>query len=45
MANPQYMQELRQRMGRFITPTIIMGEEALLGFGMNLERIRELVGD
>lgn len=31
-------------MGRFVTPTIIVGEEVLLGFGMNLERIQGLVG-
>jgi len=43
VANPEYMQELRRRMGRFVTPTIVIGDEVLLGFGMNLDRIRQLL--
>lgn len=42
VANPKYMEELRKLMGRFITPTIVIGDEVLLGFGMNLDRIRQL---
>lgn len=38
------MDELRGLMGRFITPTIVIGKEVLLGFGMNLDRINKLVG-
>ncbi len=38
------MEGLKQLMGRFITPTIVIGEEVLLGFGANLTRIQELVG-
>ena len=42
--NPQHMDELRALMGRFITPTIVIGTEVLLGFGTNLDRIIQLVG-
>jgi hypothetical protein len=42
--NPQHMDELRALMGRFVTPTIVIGKEVLLGFGMNFDRIIQLVG-
>jgi len=42
-ANPQHMEQLKELMGRFITPTIVFGDEVLLGFGMNFERIQKLV--
>jgi len=42
VANPKYMDQLKKLMGRFITPTIVIGDEVLLGFGMNLDRIRQL---
>ena len=38
------MQELKTLMGRFITPTIVIGEEVLLGFGPSYARIQELLG-
>lgn len=41
--NPQHMGELKALMGRFITPTIVIGKEVLLGFGPNLDRINRLV--
>jgi hypothetical protein len=37
------MQELKAIMGRFITPTLIIDDQVLLGFGPNLPRIRELL--
>ncbi|MBM4431660.1 MAG: hypothetical protein FJ026_15150 [Chloroflexi bacterium] len=43
-ANAEYMQELKQLMGRFVTPTIVMDKEVFLGFGPNLQRIQQLVG-
>jgi len=41
--NPHYMDEVKQRVGRFVTPTIVIGDEVLLGFGMSFARIQELV--
>ena len=38
------MQELKQLMGRFVTPTIVIGKEVFLGFGPNFHRIQELLG-
>jgi hypothetical protein len=38
------MQELKQLMGRFITPTIVIGKEVLLGFGPSYARVLELLG-
>lgn len=43
-ANETYMQELKQLMGRFVTPTIVIGKEVFLGFGPNFHRIQELLG-
>jgi hypothetical protein len=37
------MDELKKLMGRFITPTIVIDGEILLGFGMSFTRIQELV--
>jgi glutaredoxin 3 len=42
--DPQAMEELREKVGRFMTPTIVIGEEVLIGFGMSLARILELLG-
>jgi len=42
--DPQAMEELKERVGRFMTPTIVIGEEVLVGFGMSLSRIQELLG-
>jgi len=42
-ANESHMKELKQLMGRFITPTLIIGKEVFLGFGPNFQRIQELV--
>jgi len=37
------MDELKRLVGRFATPTLIIDGEVLLGFGMNLARVRELL--
>ncbi len=37
------MQELTQVIGRFATPTIVIGGEVLLGFAVNRQRIEELL--
>jgi hypothetical protein len=42
-ADEQAMQELTQVIGRFATPTIVIGKEALLGFAANRRRIEELL--
>jgi glutaredoxin len=39
----QYMDELKNLVGRFITPTLVIDGETLLGFGTNIGRIRELL--
>ena len=36
------MEELRRLVGRFITPTLVIGDEVLIGFGMNLARIVQI---
>ena len=38
------MEELKGLMGRFITPTIVIDDEVLLGFGMSFSRIVQLLG-
>jgi len=42
-ADEQAMQELTQVIGRFATPTIVIGKEVLLGFAANRRRIEELL--
>jgi hypothetical protein len=37
------MEELEDLVGRFLTPTLVIEDEVLLGFGANLGRIRELL--
>ncbi len=37
------MEELRNLAGRFATPTIVIDGEVLLGFGLNMARIIELL--
>jgi glutaredoxin len=41
--DPQYMDELQRLVGRFVTPTLVIDGEILLGFGMNMGRVRELL--
>ncbi len=41
--NEQYMDELKELVGRFATPTLLIDGETLLGFGMNMARVRELL--
>ena len=41
--NEKYMQELTETIGRFATPTIVIGDEVLLGFAANRARIEELL--
>jgi len=43
IANEAYMQELKDLAGRFITPTLVIDGEVLIGFGNNLARIRTLL--
>lgn len=38
------MEELKHLIGRFITPTIVINGEVLLGFGMSFSRIVRLLG-
>ena len=42
-ADERYMDELKQIAGRFVTPTLLIDGEVLIGFGMNLGRVRELL--
>ncbi len=37
------MEELKQLAGRFVTPTLVIDGEVLIGFGMNMNRVRELL--
>jgi len=37
------MDELQRLVGRFVTPTLVIYGEILLGFGMNMGRVRELL--
>ncbi len=39
----QAMRELTETIGRFATPTIVIGKEVLLGFAANRRRIQELL--
>jgi len=43
-ADERAMQELTRVIGRFATPTIVIGDEVLLGFAANRARIDELLG-
>ena len=42
-ADEQAMQELTQVIGRFATPTIVIGKEVLLGFAANRRHIEGLL--
>ncbi len=35
------MEELKRVAGRFITPTLVIDGQVFIGFGMNLEAIRQ----
>ena len=37
------MDELERVAGRFVTPTLVIDGEVLIGFAMNLPRVRELL--
>jgi hypothetical protein len=37
------MDELKRLAGRFFTPTLLIDDEILLGFGTNIGRVRELL--
>lgn len=41
--NEQYRDELGKRVGHFTTPALVIGGDTLLGFGMNMVRVRELL--
>jgi len=38
------VKELTETIGRFLTPTIVIGKGVLLGFASNRARIEELLG-
>lgn len=39
--NAEYMNELKELMGRFVTPVLVIDGDVFLGFGANLARIQE----
>ena len=39
MEDPKFRDELVRKYGRIATPTIIIDHEAILGFGINKEKI------
>ena len=39
----KYMAELKELVGRFITPILVIDGEHLIGFGMNASRVHELL--
>lgn len=41
MADPKFREELVKRYGRMATPTIVIGDEVILGFGINKNKIVE----
>jgi len=41
--NEQYMQELKDLAGRFITPTLYINGEVVVGFGRNMEQVKRLL--
>lgn len=43
--DPQAMEELKELVGRFLTPTLVIGDEVLIGFGANLNRIIQIFGN
>ncbi len=44
-ADEKAMEELTQVIGRFATPSIVIGDEVLLGFAANRARIQALVAE
>ncbi|MCB0191530.1 MAG: glutaredoxin family protein [Anaerolineae bacterium] len=42
-ADEKYLKELTETVGRMATPTIVIGNEVLLGFVMNRTRIETLL--
>ncbi len=41
--NERYMQELKDLAGRFITPTLHIDGEVVIGFGRNMEQVKRLL--
>ncbi len=39
----RYMQELKELVGRFITPTLWIDGETVIGFGRNMEQVKRLL--
>ena len=37
------MEELKSLAGRFITPTLVIDGEVLIGFGVNIHHVRRLL--
>jgi hypothetical protein len=44
VADPKFRAELVEKYGRMATPTIIVGDDLILGFGINKEKITEKLG-
>lgn len=44
-ANDRHMDELKATAGRFITPTLVIDGEVFIGFGANLEQIRDRLSE
>ncbi len=43
--DPKAMDELKRVVGRFATPTIVVGKEVLLGFAANRAQLEELLAE
>lgn len=42
--NPEYRKELKEKQGRVLVPTIILGNEKFIGFEQNQEKIIKKLG-
>jgi glutaredoxin 3 len=42
--NPEYRKELKEKHGRVLVPTIILGNEKFIGFEQNQEKTRKKLG-
>jgi len=42
-ANAQYLAELNKLVGHYMTPTIVLDGQVLIGFGPSFQRIEELL--
>ena len=42
--NPEYHKELKEKHGKVLVPTIILGKEKFIGFETNQEKIKKKLG-